>query len=84
MKYNTIFVFGENNESCIGSRQAPVWKGLISIVLNVINSGPYNYYGIDRIPVYKGRYVQVALYHDYKLLCSISPLPVYLVVYSCT
>ena len=28
--------------------------GLISIVLSVINSGPYNYYGTDRIPVCTG------------------------------
>ena len=54
MKYNTIYVFGENNESGIRSRQVPVWRGLISIVLRVINSGPNNYYGIDRIPVCTG------------------------------
>ena len=51
---NTIFAFGENNESGIRSRQVPVWRGLISIVLSVINSGPNNYYGIDRIPVWTG------------------------------
>ena len=54
MKYNTIYAFGENNESGIWSQQVPVWRGLISIVLSVINSGPNNYYGIDRIPVYTG------------------------------
>ena len=54
MKYNTIYAFGENNESGIRSRQVPVWRGLISIVLSVINSGPNNYYGIDRIPVCTG------------------------------
>ena len=52
--YNTIFAFGENNESGIRSRQVPVWRGLISIVLSVIDSGPNNYYGIDRIPVWMG------------------------------
>ena len=40
------------------SRQVPVWRGLISIVLSVINSGPNNYYviqpAIDRIPVCTG------------------------------
>ena len=51
MKYNTIYAFGENNES---GRQVPVWRGLISIVLSVINSGPNNYYGIDRVPVWTG------------------------------
>ena len=54
MKYNTIYAFGENNESGIRSRQVPVWRGFISIVLSVINSGPNNYYGIDEIPVCKG------------------------------
>ena len=54
MKYNTIYAFGGNNESSIRSRQVPVWRGLISIVLSVINSGPNNYYGIDRIPVCTG------------------------------
>ena len=54
MKYNTIYAFGENNESGIRSRQVPVWRGLISIVLSVIISGPNNYYGIDRIPVCTG------------------------------
>ena len=54
MKYNTIYAFGENNESGIRSRQVPVLRGLISIVLSVINSGPNNYYGIDRIPVCTG------------------------------
>ena len=54
MKYNTIYAFGENNESDIRSRQVPVWRGLISIVLSVINSGTNNYYGIDRIPVCTG------------------------------
>ena len=54
MKHNTIHAFGENNESCNWSRQVPVWRGLISIVLSVINSGPNNYYGIDRIPVCTG------------------------------
>ena len=46
--------FGENNESGIRSRQGLVWRGLISIVLSVINSGPNNYNGIDRIPVCTG------------------------------
>ena len=32
----------------------PVWRGLISIVLSVINSEPNNYYGIDRIPACTG------------------------------
>ena len=54
VKYNTIYAFGENKESGIRSRQVPVWRGLISIVLSVINSGPNNYYGIDRIPVCTG------------------------------
>ena len=54
MKYNTIYAFGENNESGIRSRQVQVWRGLISIDLSVINSGPNNYYGIDRIPVCTG------------------------------
>ena len=54
MKYNTIYAFGENNESGIRSRQVPVWRGLINIVVSVINSGPNNYYGIDRIPVCPG------------------------------
>ena len=54
MKYNTISAFGENNESGIRSRQVQVWRGLISIVLSVINSGPNKYYGIDRIPVCTG------------------------------
>ena len=54
MKYNTIYAFGENNEAGIRSRQAPVWRGLINIVVSVINSGPNNYYGIDRITVCTG------------------------------
>ena len=54
MKYNTIYAFGGNNESGIRCRQIPVWRGLISIVLSVIKSGPNNYYGIDRIPVCTG------------------------------
>ena len=57
MKYNTIYAFGENNEFGIQSRRVPVWRGLISIVLSVINhvnSGPNKYYGIDRIPVCTG------------------------------
>ena len=54
VKYNTIYAFGENNESGIRSRQVPVWRGLISIVLSVINSGPNKDYGIDRIPVCTG------------------------------
>ena len=29
---------------------SPVFGGLISTVLSVINSGPNNYYGIDRSP----------------------------------
>ena len=51
VKYNTIYTFGENNESGIRSSQVPVLRlrGLISIVLSVVNSGPNNYYGIDRI-----------------------------------
>ena len=63
MKYNTIYAFGENNESGIRSRQVPVWRGLISIVLGVINSGPNNYYGMDRIPVCTGSGM-------YRLHCS--------------
>ena len=54
MKYNTIYAFGENNESGIRSRQVPVWRRLISIILSEINSGPNNYYGIDSIPVCTG------------------------------
>ena len=54
VKYNTIYAFGENNESGIGSRLVPVLRGLISIVLSVINSEPNNYYGIDRITVCTG------------------------------
>ena len=54
MKYNTIYAFGENNESGIQSRQVPVWRGLISIVLSVINSGRNNYYFMDKIPVCTG------------------------------
>ena len=54
VKYNTIYAFGGNNESSIRSRQVLVWRGLISIVLSVINSGPNNYYGIERIPVCTG------------------------------
>ena len=56
MKYNTIYAFGENNESGIRSRprQVPDWRGLISIVFSVINSGLNNYYGIERIPVCTG------------------------------
>ena len=54
MKYNTIYAFGEDNESGIRSRQVPVWRGLISIVLSVINSGPNNYYGIDRFRFVQG------------------------------
>ena len=59
-KYNTIYAFGENNESGIQSEQVPVWRGLISIVLSVINSGPIDYYGIDRIPVCRAYRVPVA------------------------
>ena len=44
----------ENNESGTRSRQVPVWKGLIGIALSVINSGPNNYYGINRIPDGRG------------------------------
>ena len=51
VKYTTIYAFGENNESGIRSRQVLVWKGLINIILMGINSGPNNYYGINRIPV---------------------------------
>ena len=63
VKFSTIYKFGENNESGIWSRQVPVWRGLISIVLSVINSGPNNYYGIDRIPVCTGSGM-------YKLHCT--------------
>ena len=48
------YAYGENNESGIGSRHVPVWRGLISIVLSVIHSEPNNYYGIKRIPVCTG------------------------------
>ena len=72
MKYNTIYAAGENNESGIRSRQVPVWRGLISIVLSVINSGPNNYYDIDRIPVCTGSgmyrlhcIVQFAIHYKY-------------------
>ena len=51
MKYNTISAFGKNNKFGIWSRQVPAWRGLICIVLSVINSGPNNHYGIGRIPV---------------------------------
>ena len=54
VKYNSIHAFGENNESGIRRRQVPVWRGLISIVLSVINLGPNNFYGIVRIPVCTG------------------------------
>ena len=54
VKYNTIYAFGENNESGIRRKQVPVWKGLISIVLSIINSRPNNYDSIDRIPVCTG------------------------------
>ena len=47
----------------IRSKQVPVWRGLISIVLSVINSGPSNHYGIDRIPVCAGSGM-------YRLHCS--------------
>ena len=52
IQYN-LYAFWENNESGIRSRHVSVWRGL-SIVLSVINSGPNNYYGIDRIPVCTG------------------------------
>ena len=52
MKYNTINAFEENNDFGIRSKQVPVWRGLISIVLRVINSGPNDC--IDRIPVCTG------------------------------
>ena len=65
MKYNTIYTFGENNKSSIRSRQVPAWRGLISIVLIVINLGPNNNYGIDLIPVYTGSGIQIALYYIY-------------------
>ena len=52
VKYNTIYAFGENNKDGIRSRQVTFWRDLISIVL--FNSGPNNYYGIDRIPVCTG------------------------------
>ena len=63
--------FGENNESGIRSRQVPVWKGLISIVLRVINSGPNKYYGLDRIPVCtgSGMYRLHCITWHYALLC---------------
>ena len=51
---HTIYSFGENIKSGIRSREVPVWRELISIVLSAINSGPKNYYGIDRIPVCTG------------------------------
>ena len=50
-------------KSSIRSRQAPVWRGLISIVLSVDSLGPNIYYGIDRIPVCTGSDM-------YKLHCS--------------
>ena len=53
VKNNTIYALGGNNESGTRSRQVPVWRGLISVVSSVINSGPNNYYGID-IPVCTG------------------------------
>ena len=48
------YACGENNESGVRSRHVPVWRGLISIILSVIHSGPNHYYGIDRIPVCTG------------------------------
>ena len=76
VKYNIIYAFGENNKSGIRSRQVPVWRGLI-FFLSEINSGPNNYYGIDRIPVGTGSgmyrlhgilsYVMIAIFNNYKL-----------------
>ena len=54
VKYNSIHAFGEINESAIRSGQVPVWRGLISIVLSVINLGSNDFYGIDMIPVCTG------------------------------
>ena len=34
----------------LGKIMSPVFGGLISTVLSVINSGPNNYYGIDKSP----------------------------------
>ena len=42
VKYNTIYAFWENIKSGIQSRKVPVWRGLINIVLSVINPGPNN------------------------------------------
>ena len=72
VKYNTIYAFGENIKSGIRSRQVPVWRGLFSIVLSVINSRPNNYYGIDRIPVctWSGMY----RLHCIKIFFIIEPL----------
>ena len=36
------------------SRQVLVWRGLISTVSSVINTGPNNHYSIDGIPVCTG------------------------------
>ena len=65
VKYNTIYAFEEKTYSGIRNRQVPVWRGLISIVLSVINSEPNISYGIDRIPVWTGSGV-------YRLHCSSS------------
>ena len=76
VKYNTIYAFGENNESGIWGRHVPVWRGLISIVLSVINSGLNNYYSIDRILVCTGSGMY-RLHCIYFFLCQqggISPL----------
>ena len=77
MKYNTIYAFGANNESGIRSRQVPVWRKLISIVLSVIISGPNNYFGIDRIPVCTGS-VMHRLHCNTSNRCMITPNNVFL------
>ena len=70
VKYNTIYAFGENNESGIRSRQVLVWRGLIRIVLSVhvINSGPNNYSGIQDSGLYSS-----GMYRMHCILLTIAP-----------
>ena len=54
------------------------WEGLISIVLSVINSGPHNYDGIDKIPVCTGSTMYMLHYTSFyvflieELICATS------------
>ena len=43
------YACGGNNKSGIRSRQVPVWRGLISIVLSVIHSGSNNKHRAQKI-----------------------------------